>query len=509
MTDTRDHGYSGTQSTNTRMHPGSPREGGRAFSPLPRAMATVTLTLVLISGPVLGAFPDQGVPSTVENEWGQEAKLLAGDARPNEGAGSSVDIDGSTAVVGASPYVKDEPGRVYVYQETAGGWAQAATLSGDATVNRDFFGQSLDLEGNTLVVGAGFANTADISDAQFAGAVYVFERAGDTWTRTAKITGDDVSQGDRFGHDVALDGDRLVVGTPYTDLGSDVDQVGAVYVFERSGTGWTQTAKLVPPAPYEDRHRFGFSVDVDGERILVGVYGDDHRAFSGGTAYVFELTGDGWEQTARLWPSNPSSFNWFGWSTDLEGDTAVVGAPLGDPQVYVFELQGTSWVEEAILATEDPQSSFGWDVALEGDRLIAGDPGYRPLHDVWGLAGASLPLTPGAGGALVYEDNDGEWTRVTALQADDRETMVTRPLEETGSVERSLKEGGLPPAYWDADALGSGVALDGDHVLAGAPGDDTDAGDETGSAYVFTPQQGPLGLPSDVPAVTGDRGPAS
>ena len=164
----------------------------------------------------------------------------------------------------------------------------------------------------------------------------------DPWVQKAKLTASDGEEWDWFGTSVAISGDTVVVGADDDVIGTNTDQ-GSAYVFVRSGDTWTQTAKLTASDGAAD-DSFGHSVAISGDTVVVGADGDDNNK---GSAYVFEKPAAGWAnmtQTAKLTASDGEDYDHFGYSVAISGDTVVVGAPLADGggncykgSAYVFE----------------------------------------------------------------------------------------------------------------------------------------------------------------------------
>ena len=213
-----------------------------------------------------------------------------------------------------------------------------------------------------------------------------------------KLIASDGAASDYFGLAVAIDSDRAVVGAPLAD-DSGV-YAGAAYIYERSGTGvWVETTELLAAA-VASADRFGISVAIDGERAVVGAYGDDDSGPDAGAAYVFERSGTGdWVETDKLLAVGGEATDYFGYTVAIDGDRVVVGA-FGADAAYVFERGGTGvWVETDKLVASDGTASdeFGSSVAIEGDRVVVGNDG----DDDNGL---------NSGSAYVYvRDISGDW----------------------------------------------------------------------------------------------------
>ncbi len=233
--------------------------------------------LLVLSGvlALLGALP---APAAA-----LEQKLIASDGAAGDLLGQSVAIDGDTAVVGA-PDANGERGAVYVYQRAGNGWAQTAKLSA-SDAGFDFLGDSVAIEGDTIVAGAPggtFANK---------GSVYTFARAGAAArTETAKLTASDGAAGDVLGGSVAIDGDTIVAGAAGDEVGANATQ-GSVYTFARAGAAArTETAKLTA-SDGAAGDALGGSVAIDGDTIVASAPGDDVGANTNqGSASIF---GDG------------------------------------------------------------------------------------------------------------------------------------------------------------------------------------------------------------------------
>jgi hypothetical protein len=278
----------------------------------------------------------------------EEDKLRATDFFAYTHFGSSVALDGETALIGC-PDDGDNgygSGSAYLFGRTAGAWTQLAKLLPADGSSSDHFGQSVALDGDTALIGAS-------GDA--AGSVYVCTRAGEVWTETVKLLADDGAAGDGFGARVALDGDTAVIGASGDD--DHGENSGAAYVFTRIGGIWTQQAKLVP-TDVSDGDRFGGSVALDGDTAVVGAIWDDDQGDDSGAAYVFIRAGGGWTQQAKLLPGDGAAGDLFG-VVALDGDTALIGASYDDGYglhrgaAYVFVRVGNVWVEQAKLLPVD------------------------------------------------------------------------------------------------------------------------------------------------------------
>jgi hypothetical protein len=200
-----------------------------------------------------------------------------------------------------------------------------------------------------------------------------------TLTEVAKLTAIDGTADDLFGISVALYGDTAVVGAFWADAAGVTDS-GAAYVFTRSGTTWTQQAKLVASdgAAYD---YFGRSVALAGDTAVVGAYAADAAgATNAGAAYVFTRSGDSWTQQAKLVASDGTLNDLFGISVALAGDTAVVGAYLADAAgvsnagaAYVFALANTPTGGDVTVQPVDPNTGTSPVTVTYADVTSSGD----------------------------------------------------------------------------------------------------------------------------------------
>ena len=393
-------------------------------------------------------------------------------ARDQDSAGTGVDADE------ADTSARDS-GAVYVFGRDGAQWRLEAFIKPSNTSANDHFGQSIALEGDTLVVGApdkdgsatGVNGTED-DGVNESGATYVFVRADGVWTQQAYIKGAANDSLDRFGRSVALSGDSIVIGcgddSASRGVGgdpanNDAGAAGSAYVFVRSGETWTQEAYL-KASNAETADTFGYAVDIDGDTIVVGATQED----SGGTgvgsnqenntkpdsgaAYVFVRTGTTWAQQAYLKANNSSDYFQFGYTVAVSGDVVAVGSPAATRSaatyagtVYVFRRTDTTWAVEANLNDSGYAASdrFGAALAADGDYLVIGAP--------------QVDVTDGAtnsGAAFAFEWLGDRW--------------------EQSDIE--------PSRTGDNFAFGASIAISGTDVLIGAPGEDIEDVEDTEAA---------------------------
>ena len=333
-------------------------------------------------------------------------------------------------------------------------------------------GNAVAINGNTMVVGARFDSTT----ASQAGAAFVYILNGGVWTQQAVLLANDGAVADKFGYSVAISGDTIVVGSYNDD--SPLSNAGSAYVFIRSGTTWTFQQKLTGGDSTAD-DQFGNSVGIQGETIAVGAnFADLPGNSEAGSVYIYRRTGAVWSQTQKLLPVAAVVLgDHFGDSIAMSSMLAVGASGDDTPftsagAVYVFAESSGSYIQQQKLTIPSGANGdlFGNSVAIEGNTLVGGALQYTPIIG-----------QPAYGAAYIYEFNGSTWVSQGRIVASDGASF---------------------------DRFGYSVAVSNNVVAVGSREDDTAAGSDTGSAYIFTrsggvwTQQQKL-LPTDT--FNGDR----
>ena len=253
--------------------------------------------------------------------WNQEAKLMAADAAKGDAFGYVVSVDGATAVVGAP---KDDDtgnnsGAVYLFVRDANGWKQHAKLVPKDSAKLDAFGEAVDMQGSAVIVGAPGHTHGGV---RFAGAVFVFVRDGDRWKEQAKLTANDAGAGDQFGVSVDIEGDTIIVGSKKNDP-DGVRDAGAAYIFQRDGNTWKQGAKLTSPKKRKGDH-FGTGVATSRNIAIVGAPLREEGGLSAGAAFSFVNVDGVWNHSATVAPNVAHPNLFFGSAIAISGDTVIV-----------------------------------------------------------------------------------------------------------------------------------------------------------------------------------------
>ena len=409
------------------------------------------LVLVLLCG---SAMIVSTAVSEEERLIHEVARLTASDATEGAGFGRSVSVSGGTMVIGAKG--QDQyAGAAYVFEKAGSQWTLGAKLTAGQAECHTQFGSSVATDGETILVGAPYGACGS----WHFGAVYVFERIEGTWIQTDKLTvGDEIAYS-LFGCSVSLSGETAVVA----GKGGN----GSAHVFEKMAGTWEHVATLVPDT-ISSAAEFGEHVAVSGDIIVVGVYWDfmqlvpDDMGVSG-LAYVFEKLGAGWTLTGELTQDDPTERDYFGGAVATNGRLVLVGAWGDDDRgdntgsVYVFEREGWTWAQTSKLfpSTRDAatgDNKFGRAISVTADTMVVGAPSERGIGKIsW---------------VYVFRDAGMGWRRAAKLAPSDAEA----------DSESSLMGG-----TW----FGRSVSVNANTVLVGAHGEENN----NGSAYVFEVRQ--------------------
>lgn len=290
----------------------------------------------------------------------------------------SVAIDGDTLVAGAykdDHSSKTDPGSAYVFTRSGSTWSQQQKLTAPSPESTDYFGYSVAVDSNTIVIGAYKDDPCGVSAA---GSAYVYTFNGSTWSLQDTLIASDAAASDYFGYSVSIDDNTAIIGAHYADPCGD--RSGAAYVFTRSGSSWSQQKKLTGSDSSQD-DEFGYSVAIDGNTVVVGARVNDHSGKGEpGAAYVFTGSGPQWsEQEKLIDESDPCNDDNFGCSVAIEGNRIIIGAQEDyisgqKGGAYSFVRDGTNWSQEQWITASDGANDdyFGCSVSLSGEHLIVG-----------------------------------------------------------------------------------------------------------------------------------------
>jgi choice-of-anchor B domain-containing protein len=322
-------------------------------------------------------------------DWSEQAQLMASDGEIGDGFGSALSADGSRVLIGA-PEAADESGAAYIFDRTSdGSWTETSRLVLSDKSAEDGFGESVALHGDFAFIGAP-------EEEDDFGGVYVFQQTDEgSWTQQAYFANPDTSKGMNFGSALAVDGTRLLVGSPQ-------DKGGAVYIYQSNDEGaWTKKATLESDGVGEDAG-FGSSIGLHGDQVLISAPG---HASGSGAVFVFQRDGDAqkWNARGRLVAYDSEPRYLFGSSLAFAGTDVWIGAPNADNgkgAIYQFEQNqsGNEWtgVKKINGPDREQNDQFAGTIAVDDNIAVAG------------LVGADY----GAGTAAILErDGDtGSWS---------------------------------------------------------------------------------------------------
>lgn len=386
---------------------------------------------------------------------------------------TAVDLWGSIMVIGAHHDDKGSNsncGTVYIYDRLSlTPNVPVLTIDNPAPNSNDYFGASVAINGNTVVVAA----YQDDSPVNNCGIVYVFDRSSQTpGTPVLTIQNPSPNAQDQFGNDIAISGSRLVIGCARNDVGA-VSDAGSAYVYDlTSNTPTVPVAVLDNPQPAAE-DVFGYSVDIDGTKVLVGSYNNDLGAPNAGSAYLYDLTSLTPAAPVAIF-NNPAATtdDFFGHAVALSAQWVVIGAHYNDTgardagSVYVYslaDLPGTTPYLVLDNPLPEPEDTFGFSVAIAGSRIVVGGPEIDE--------GA-----PDAGGAYVYDMGSAN---------------PAVPVHKLDCLDHRI-----------GDFFGFKVAVHDNNILVGAPLDDGTSFDR-GAAYYFDPDPPAPQMQVEQPPGTG------
>jgi hypothetical protein len=333
----------------------------------------------------------------------------------------------------------NERGSAYVFKRVGGLWEQDQKLQASDGIAGDWFGISVSIFEDFIFVGA---DAEDNENGLNAGSVYVYKQDGSSWVQHDKLIASDGTANDYFGRCVSIDGDYSIIGAYYDD-----DIAGSAYVFKRLGDEWIEEGKLTAsdrsPGDY-----FGISTSIDGDYAIIGAYRDDNsNGVDAGSVYVFKETGGNWLEETKLLASDGESGDRFGISTDIDNNYLVIGSYYDNENkgsAYVFNKTSTGWIEENKLVETVGESNnfFGRSVSIEKNIILVG---------AWGDSGAS-------GSAYIFKNANSEWIEEAKL----------KPSDASGN-----------------DRFGYQLSLHDRSAVIGAYNDDNGNGVDAGAAYIF------------------------
>ncbi|MBI5668071.1 MAG: hypothetical protein HZC41_08685 [Chloroflexi bacterium] len=431
--------------------------------PIASFLCLITLTVVVIGLFFLptsaNSYLQTSASSTPTSQIILQTTLLPADLRQsNARFGSSVAVSAGMIVVGQPNAAVGLPnqGAAQVYAKNGSVWNQVAELTAPDAITDHYFGTAVAIDGSVMAVGA----YGDDDRGAEAGSVYVYTRQGQSWQLETKLTAPDGAAGDRFGFSVAISGDTIIVGAPMRD-GEGYNNLGMVYVFVQDGDNWMLQQKLLP-FPIMNDQWFGYAVDIWGDQVVVGepqIYGGKGRinifSRSGNTWYFYQF--EDWSNGA--FPDGGG----FGHSVSIYHDTLVVGVPGSiaadyDGVFYIYKWNGSRF-DRVYVRTYGGHT--GQSVDLYREISLFGAPYATDMPDI--------------------ENNRGGLAIVVVPP----DTLVL-----IGYGESTIEDGAQ---------FGWSVARDGNDIVVGAPGDGSTSLAGEGAVYVYEINGPPWEAPSPTP----------
>lgn len=469
--------------------------------------------------------------STLVDVWYQESFIKTYNSEPFDEFGSTVDIYADRMVVGApgedsnqstitngigvsNNNSLDGSGAVYVYKRTFEDWEQMAYIKSSNIDSGDLFGSKVKIHDKTIAVAAPLedsnqstitngATSSSDNNLSASGAVYVYtESDSGIWSQQAYIKSPTPDIADEFGSSLSLNANTLAVGVSREDsnqssitngVGGSTDNSlldsGAVFVYVRTGNNWIQEA-YIKAVNNDETNLFGTSVALDGDTLAVGAAREDSNQVtitngttasvnnsndSSGAVYVYKRSAGLWSQEAYIKASNNNAVDYFGSSVDIRGNLLAVGAPKEDSNeltitmgtsassdnnatdsgaVYLYKRTGVTWVQDAYIKSPnaDAEDNFGSVVKIGQDTLVVSAPNEDSDQDGVSMGASLLNDAESAGAVYVFRHNGTAW----------------------------LSESYLKPAHSDAnDLFGKSIAMSGDSIVVGSPG-------ESSAVYTIT-----------------------
>lgn len=353
-----------------------------------------------------------GVASAAPVPHSQYSEINATAGSDGDNFGAATAVSASTTVVGA-PNTNGGEGTVYVFTKTANVWTQSTSFTAPDAATGDNFGASVAAFGSTVVVGAPGNNGN-------AGSIYIFTRYGGLhgfWGYPEEINGVDEAF---FGSSVAMTSQTIVVGAPNdSDNGTEAN-TGAAYVYHDHLGTWTQSARLLP-SDGTGGAQFGASVSASGSLVAVGAPWQAGR----GEAYEYASSNLGWIQVNSFIAADAATGDQYGRAVAVTGTTTVVGAPAhnGTGEAYVYSYNGSSWPLATEFTGLDSASGddFGYSVAAEGSIVLVGAPGHNystgEAYEFLGLAGSWSQVAAFSAADPGYYANFGSSTALAGAAA--------------------------------------------------------------------------------------------
>jgi hypothetical protein len=404
--------------------------------------------LDLTNGLVINRSTFPELYGTLKNSDVSKTELMQVVSNPTpeayENFGGAVAIYGDTLVIGAKNdnTAAADAGSVYVYIKVNNTWELQQTINNPSPVLEDYFGSSVDIHKDTIIIGSYGDDTGGTNRV---GAAFIYTRSGTTWTLQQEINNPTPVDIDHFSNSVSLYEDTVAIGALFEDTGASA--AGSVYIYTRSGVTWTLQQEINNPSPVIN-DQFGYSVSLFRDTVAISANLKEVSAISdAGAAYVYTRTGGVWTLEQTIENPSPVASDRFGNSISLYEDTIAVGStPLtaNTEKIWVYSRIGTTWTLDKEIETPIPitdEIGFGKIVKVHQDTVIA--------SGVWNDA---------SGAVYIFSRDEGNWNYID---------MFKNPTPN------------------GSEGFAASLALYDDTILVGANQTDTSLLD-VGSAYIYS-----------------------
>ena len=391
--------------------------------------------------------------------WGSGISLPATNRVFESVFGTSMSINDSRLVVGGLGRTSEGgfwTGKIWFYDFVSGAWVERGRATqGDPQAN-DYFGSTLDISGNRMIVGA-FNTNASNPDSPSKAYIFEFNASTRLWTEVQKLTQTGGAVSDRFGESVSISGDVAIVGAPFADPAGK-DDAGSLYVFRYNGTNWAQE-QVLTSADIAAADRFANSVRVRDGVILASSHGADLPGIvNAGAAYLFSHNGVQWLQDSKVTAATPVASDLFGLAVGLSDRRVFLGATGAD-------IGAT--VNAGALYTYGPASTLAGALSVTTGGSLTQDGAVSAGGAVSYASGGNIAINAAlnAGTATVTLNGAGNTTQAAPITAAGLKLTGTGVfnLDQAGNdvatLAANLSGGSTSLTYRDANALTIGSVL--------------------------------------------------
>jgi len=376
-----------------------------------------------------------------------QAHLIPTDISENDFFGNSISISNNYLVIGTKGLYSWHGSYAYIYKFNSENnrWEESKKLIPEEENEDIDFGQSVSMSGDYVAIGA----KGDRGKGSYTGAVYIYKNTDTVWSNHQKLTATDGEEYDIFGCSVSIYKNYLIVGA-YGDDSNGEYAAGSAYIFKLKNGDWYEQIKIVP-SDGERMDYFGSAVSISENFAIIGSYNDDDNGENSGSVYIFFREGSSWSFHSKIVPIDGVSQAKFGCSVSISNNFALIGAEFdnenainsGSAYVYQYNEDTDTWNQYTKLIGCDTVKgdNFGHSVAIYNSFLAIGS------------------IYNNNGSVYIYQYTDNKWL------------LYSKLLDIDGS---------------GSDRFGDAVSLSDNYIAVGASQDDEKNSSNSGSAYIFS-----------------------